>query len=102
MKLWTSLLQAQAAPGSEYEGDGAYVKGLTLAASAREAEAAFEIALWQLGWKLVSVEDTHEFTRAHALAGADGELERLAPIVYETGQAQFGAFHAWSEAESAN
>lgn len=97
-KLWISLLKVRALPESDYaDFEEAFVNGITLAKSVEEAHISFELALKELGLKLISTEDTEEFKKRVANFEVAAELKELARIAQKTGETQFGTFHTWEE-----
>jgi hypothetical protein len=96
------LLEVEALPGTEDAGEGAFVSAVVPANSAKEAERALELALWHLGWRLVSAESTQEFARRCSDYEVDEDIKQLARVAEQTGTAQFHTFHTWVDEQRVN
>lgn len=96
LRLWTSLIEVKPFRGPEVTRiKGAYTNGLVMSLSARKAESEFRKRLLEMGYKIVSIEDTEEFERRCLKVDVDQDLKRLAIKVRRTHAAQFDHFCTW-------
>ncbi|MHC4442486.1 MAG: hypothetical protein ACYTF1_20625 [Planctomycetota bacterium] len=96
--LWISLLEVIPLAKSENDDvQGAFVNGLVVAESESDAQAAFDSALREIGWSLISMEDTEPFEKRCAEFKVSDELKQLAIVTKEAGKPQFDTFRAWPD-----
>lgn len=95
--VWISLVEVEACTGqSDFKrGEKAFVNGLALAVSAKQAELRLRAALRDLHFHAVSMEGTELLSKRLSEFEVEPNLVALAVVAHQVGVPQFGDFFVW-------
>jgi hypothetical protein len=92
-RIWISLLEIKKLGNtSRMKYKKGFTNGLVLAKSAKEAISSLSKCLFNMGYRVISAEDTEEFDRRRFKFKVNDELKRLASVVERLGTPQFSDF----------